>query len=560
MMATNVFWRGPMESRLRIASGLFLFVYVCLHFIKLGLATISPEAAGGFQLVGQILVRNWVGTTLLYGAFLIHILCAFLRIARRGTLRLPLVEWAQIILGVLIPVYLIVHIVFTRLGYEYFDVDDKVGFVSGLVWGSQSGWEQGILVVLVWVHGCIGIHMWLRLTRWWKTAQPWAIGFAVFLPVWALAGFMTEGRRVRAMLTDPDRSGEIRALYNWPDRDAFGWLFSVSKTGLNIFLACIAVVLVALALRAVLAQRNSVRITYTDGPKISAARGLTLLEMSRSKGIPHTALCGGRGRCTTCRVIVEGGAENLPPPTAQEQASLSAVGAPPNARLACQVRPQGDVTVFRAFRPDGRRARAHASQGSEARLAVLFLDMRSFTSRTAGQLPYDVVFLLNRFFDAIVPAIRENGGTVDKYLGDGLLAVFEDRNPQASARSGLRAVEGIAKSLATFNAQLVDEGASEVAIGIGLHLGTVVLGEIGASGAAPRTIIGDTVNTASRLEARTKELGVQALISEPALMAAGVDPEGLHLETLELRGVAEPLKALLMKDGRETGALMASVA
>lgn len=559
-MAQSVFWRGPLESRLRIASGLFLFVYVCLHFIKLGLGTISPAAANSFQAVGLFFVRNWIGTTLLYGAFLIHILCAFARIARRGTLRLPLVEWTQIVLGVLIPVFLVVHMVFTRLGHEYFDVQDKVGFVSGLIWDTRSGWEQGLLVILVWVHGCIGMHMWLRLSRWWTSAQPWAIGFAVFLPFWALAGYMTEGRRVRSLLSDPETSAEVRALYNWPDGEAFAWLLSVSETGLNIFLACIAVVLLALALRTLHARRNSVRIAYTDGPNVSAPRGLTLLEMSRARGVPHTALCGGRGRCTTCRVIVEGGSENLPPPSPEEKAALAAVKAPPNARLACQVRPQGDVAVFRAFRPDGRRARAHATQGSEARLAVLFLDMRGFTSRTAGQLPYDVVFLLNRFFDAIVPAIRANGGTVDKYLGDGLLAVFEERSPDASARAGLNAVQGIAEALAEFNAQLRTEGAPEVAIGIGLHLGTVVLGEIGARGAAPRTIIGDTVNTASRLEARTKELGVQALISEPVLQSAGITGETLVLQTLELRGVTEPLKALLMKDGRDVDALLAGTA
>ena len=186
--------------------------------------------------------------------------------------------------------------------------------------------------------------------------------------------------------------------------------------------------------------------------------------------------------------------------------------------------------------------------------------MRGFTSRTAGQLPYDVVFLLNRFFDAIVPAIRTSGGTVDKYLGDGLLAVFEDRNPEASARAGLRAVRGISEALAEFHTRLRMEGAPEVAIGVGLHLGTVVLGEIGARGAAPRTIIGDTVNTASRLEARTKELGVQALISEPVLRAAGVEAGGLSLQSLELRGVAEPLRALLMKDGREVHHLLAETA
>ena len=113
---------------------------------------------------------------------------------------------------------------------------------------------------------------------------------------------------------------------------------------------------------------------------------------------PHTALCGGKGRCTTCRVIVEDGADQLPEPSDIEARSLAAVSAPEGARLACQIRPTEPITAFRMFRPDGARHRAHASQGQERQLAVLFLDMRGFTSRTTGQLPYDIVFLLNRFF------------------------------------------------------------------------------------------------------------------------------------------------------------------
>ncbi len=555
----SMLWRGPLDSRLRIAAGLILFLYVCFHFINLGLATISPQAADAFQSLRQVLTRGIVGTVVLYGAFLVHILTALFRIARRGTLRLPAGEWAQIVLGLLIPVFLIIHIVFTRLAHDVHDVQDKIGFVSGLIWDTQSGWQQGLLVALVWVHGCIGMHMWLRLTQWWKRALPWAIGLAVFLPGWALAGFMTEGRRVHALFRDPEAADATKAAYNWPDGEAFGWLVWASDAALNVFLAAVALVLVAIFLRAVLARRNSVRISYADGPQITAQRGLTLLEMSRSKGVPHTALCGGRGRCTTCRVIIENGAANLPPPSPEETAALQAVKAPVGARLACQTRPTGDLTVFRAFRPDGQRVRAHSSQGSEAQLAVLFLDMRGFTARTAGQLPYDVVFLLNRFFDAIVPAILTNGGTVDKYMGDGLLAVFETSSARTSARAGLKAVAGIAEALAKFNTRLIEEGVPEVAIGVGLHLGTVVLGEIGARGASPRTIIGDTVNTASRLEAHTKTLGAQVLLSEPTLAAAGLDTGAMDLLTLELRGVDHPLKALSLSDGRILSEMIAEL-
>ena len=169
--------------------------------------------------------------------------------------------------------------------------------------------------------------------------------------------------------------------------------------------------------------------------------------------------------------------------------------------------------------------------------------MRGFTARTAGQLPYDVVFLLNRFFDAVVPAVTASGGKIDKYLGDGFLALFETADTASSAQAGLDAAAGIGRALDAFNAGLQAEGAPPVGIGIGLHLGNVVLGEIGAAGHAPRTLIGDAVNAASRLEAQTKPMKVELLISAAVLEAAGLNRPD-DLVPLELRGVDGVIDAL----------------
>jgi adenylate cyclase len=133
---------------------------------------------------------------------------------------------------------------------------------------------------------------------------------------------------------------------------------------------------------------------------------------------------------------------------------------------------------------------------------------------------------------------------VDKYLGDGLLALFEAEDPARSASAALQAVHNIGHALDLFNETLQAEGQRPVAIGIGAHLGTVVLGEIGAAGRAPRTLIGDTVNTASRLEGATKEHQVQALLSEPLLKAANASYKHEELIPLELRGLTKPLTVL----------------
>ena len=533
---------------MRIASGVVLFAYTFLHFTNLGLGLISSEAMDAFQDVRRAITRSLVGSVVVYGALLIHGFLAIWNIASRHTLRMPLWEALQLCLGLIIPLLLVDHVVFTRLAHEYYDVNDRFGYLVGLIWGTRDGVQQNLLMVIVWCHGCIGMHFWLAGQAWWHRWLPTLTGLAAIVPVLAVAGYLTEGRRVSALLADPEVNGTYYDLYNWPTREVFGALIGTASTVWTLVVASLVLAGVGYLLRKFLSGRRSVKITYVDGPEILAPKGPTLLEMSRAAGIPHTSLCGGRGRCTTCRVIVEQGAEHLHPPSTAESRSLKAVNAPPNARLACQIRPTNPATVFRVFQPDGQRGRAHATQGMERKLALLFLDMRGFTARTTGQLPYDVVFLLNRFFDAIVPEITGAGGTVDKYLGDGLMAVFEADDPVRSARASLRAVRGIGEALKSFNAGLVAEGEEPVRIGIGVHMGDVVIGEIGAIGNAPRTLIGATVNAASRLEGQTKELSVQALISDAVLRDAGYDLTELDLVSLHLRGVREPLDALALDD------------
>ena len=537
-------WQGNLATRLRMASGLVLFTYALLHFLNIGLGLFSSELMERAQDWRQVITRSWPGTILIYGALLTHAGLALYKLAKRSTLRMPLWEATQIALGLIIPILLIAHIVYTRFANELFGVNDDFAYLVTLIFGSPDGWMQSLLLLIVWVHACIGLHFWLRSEPWWQRLRPVLTSLSVLIPGFALVGFLTEGRRAVERIADPDMRAALIERINWPDSDAMAALLRIENIITVIFWILLAAAAGTYLVRKLLRRRKSVRIRYVNGPEIVSPKGPTLLEMSRANGVAHTSLCGGRGRCTTCRVLVEDGAENLAPPSEAEKRSLAAVGAAPGMRLACQIRPTAPLTVYRVFRPDGKRRRAHASQGQERRMAILFLDIRGFTARTTGQLPYDVVFLLNRFFDAIVPAITATGGVVDKYLGDGLLALFETPDEASSAQAALAATTRIGDALEEFNRTLADEGAPEVRIGIGLHLGEVVLGEIGAAGNAPRTIIGETVNAASRLEAMTKEMGVEVLVSAPVLTSAGVATEHLEMVKLELRGVNLPVPSL----------------
>lgn len=521
-----------------------LFAFAFFHFFNLGLGLFHTELLHDMQDGRQVVSRHGIGSALLYAALLVHAGLALISIAQRRTLRMPFSTALQVGLGLLIPLILIGHLVQTRYAHEVYGVNDEMGYIIILMWPNTAIWMQSLLMLLVWVHGCIGLHMWLRLTPWWRKAVPYLIGVAVFVPGFALSGVLTEGRRIWSDFADPDLREQYIEHYNWPSPETFQALFDVKDYTLMVFWAALALTAMTYIGRKLWRRRHSVRVRYVNGPEVVSEKGMTLLEMSNANGIPHTALCGGKGRCTTCRVFVEEGAEGLHPPNDIETRSLKAVGAPEGMRLGCQIRPTNPVTVFRVFQPDGSRDRAHASQGQERQLAVLFLDMRGFTARTAGQLPYDIVFLLNRFFDTIVPAITAQGGVVDKYMGDGLLAMFETKDTASSARAGLRAAAEIGRALERFNQQLEAEGSPPIRIGIGLHLGDLVLGEIGAAKHAPRTIIGDAVNVASRLEGETKALGVELLVSADVLAAADLHCDPGNLRDFQLRGVAKPVPAL----------------
>jgi adenylate cyclase len=554
----NDLWRGTLATRLRIASGLVLFTYALLHFLNIGLGMVSPVWMDAMQDARQLVTRSFLGSLLLYGAFAVHISFALVKLARRGTLRMPIAEAVQIALGITIPILLVAHLIHTRTAHEIHGVNDEMGYIMLLLYNTADGWKQSLLLLVVWVHGCTGLHFWLRGKAWWRENLPALAGMATLVPAFALAGFLVEGRRVKAQFADPDVREAMIDRFNFPDGETFAQLIALTGQMRWLFGAIMALVAIAYLIKYIRARQQSVTIRYGSGAQINAPRGLTLLEMSRLRGIPHASLCGGRGRCTTCRVVIEEGLELLHPPSDSEARSLAAVGAEANTRLACQIKPMNPMTVVRVFQPDGRsKHRGHASQGEEKELALLFLDMRGFTARTTGQLPYDVVFLLNRFFDAIVPSINAQGGTVDKYLGDGFLAVFEMPDSTSSAHAALRAIEGIAQALATFNETLASEGQSPVAIGIGAHLGDVVLGEIGAAGQAPRTLIGDTVNTASRIEGVTKEHKVQAFVSAPLLAAAGHAVPQAEMKALELRGLSTPLLAWPMTEASDLSAQLA---
>jgi adenylate cyclase len=182
----------------------------------------------------------------------------------------------------------------------------------------------------------------------------------------------------------------------------------------------------------------------------------------------------------------------------------------------------------------------------------MFLDLREFTSLSHSRLPYDVVFILNEFFAATGSAITTYGGWIDKFLGDGLLAIFgQHRGVEMGCRQALRAARAIDLALDHVNAKLGPDIGRPLRVGMGIHAGPLLLGRIGYGEAVDLTVIGNVVNVASRLEALTKESGVQLVISADVARHAGCLDELGPARTVDVRSVAEPIQVFEVSRGRD---------
>ena len=302
---------------------------------------------------------------------------------------------------------------------------------------------------------------------------------------------------------------------------------------------------------------ETIRIFYPNQRSVEVPLGTSILEASRLGEIPHASACGGRALCSTCRVRVIGQAAPVPPAAGIESRLLGRLALPPNVRLACQLKPLGDVAVVPLLSPDAgfefSRQRPSYLQGEERDVAVLFADLRGFTRITQTKLPYDVVFLLNQYFQTMDEAIVEAGGQVSQFYGDGIMALFGVASDLATAcRQSVAAARAMFHRLDRLNEYYAAELDAPLRIGIGIDGGPAIVGEMGKGRSAALAAIGDVVNSASRLQDLTKAYECDAVISQTVgegaaiPIVAGADGS-LTLREVELRGREGKLGILCLK-------------
>ncbi|MFT4182821.1 MAG: adenylate/guanylate cyclase domain-containing protein, partial [Rhizobium sp.] len=157
-----------LARKFRLGSGLIIFIFVIMHLANHSLGLISLGVADHAQRLFLAVWRNPIGTVLLYGALIVHILLVLRMLYRRRTLVMPVGEAFQIVTGLLVPLLLIDHIIATRIVHEIYGAQDNYRAIVRSLWVTSplNGLRQSIVLLIVWVHGCIGIHFWLRYRSW----------------------------------------------------------------------------------------------------------------------------------------------------------------------------------------------------------------------------------------------------------------------------------------------------------------------------------------------------------------------------------------------------------
>lgn len=553
-----------MISRLRLISGFVLFIFVLGHFSNHALGLVSLELMNNTLAYTVEPWRTIPSTVLILASLSIHAGLAVWALYARRSLRMKTWEVFQLISGFAIPILLAAHVLSTRGGYEAFALNEGYKYQLYAQWIAAP--YRAIMVfaglVLVWVHSCIGWHYWLRYKRWYNQAFPVISALAILIPTLAIAGIISAGFKVTRLSTDEAWvSGLLRKINKLGDT----YISFINDNEIIIIGGVVAAVFSVLAIhfgRWVWKQKTSVmKLQYRaleldKRIELNVPRGRTVLEHLRENRIPHASVCGGRGRCSTCRIRVESNLENLPPLSLEEKTILQRIKADPNVRLACQLKLDHDLSVSALLRPDVGSNEAlnqyRHKAGEEQEVAILFADIRAFTKLSESQLPYDTAFLLNRYFATMGKAIEEAGGHLDKFIGDGVMAIFGiDKPLQTGAKEAIIAAKLMSVRLAQLNETLVQDIEEPLRIGIGIHSGKAIVGNMGYNKAVGLTAIGDVVNTASRLESLTKEHKVQMIVSSETVQISQIDFFNQSAKNVSIRGRVDPIEVYAVSDASQ---------
>ncbi|MGD9631820.1 MAG: adenylate/guanylate cyclase domain-containing protein [Pirellulales bacterium] len=561
--------RGIGLRQVRLATGLVLFAYIVSHFTNHALGNISVGVMDEALYYHAMVWQSWPVLIVLYGSVLIHLGLGLWALYARRHFRWTGVELTQLIFGLSIPVFIISHVIGVRLAAPLFghEKDYPQVFFAYWVYRPQMQWPMYAVLVIAWVHGCIGIYFWVRAKPYFRKISSLLLALAVVLPTLSLLGLYQGGRAVQRASAAPEWRADNLSREKVGTADEQTTLEQISSAVLYGYFGLIGFALLARGVRALVERRRGlVRLSYGNGKTVRVPIGLSVLEASTRFNIPHSSVCGGRARCSTCRIRVVGDHSHLPAPSNRETFVLDRVGTggDPAVRLACQLRPRTDLSFFQIFpaqTTSSGTAIKPAHPGSERYVVSMFVDMRGSTKLAERHLPFDTVFIINRFLTAVSQAVVECGGQPNQFVGDGQLALFGlSANPQTACRQAIEAASRIAVHVDALNAFLGDDIPEPLRFGIGIHGGEVIIGDIGSEEHTVFTALGDPVNVAARLQDMTKALSCEAIMSEAVLKTANLPAGNMQRVEVPIRGRVEPMIVYTAEKAAMLSALAADFA
>ena len=323
----------------RLASGLVLMAFVACHLANLAIGIRSLAEMEAWRATLTMPWTTGAGQWLLASAATIHLALGIYAVAARRSLVLSATDVAQLGLGLITPPLLIAHVIAMAAANAVSPgFASNYGQIQAVYWSFAPFYAflQLFVVVIVWMHAAIGLYSWLVLKPVWRHIGGFVLPVLFAVPILALLGFAQSGQEVLDKLAN-DAAWKAMILEN------VGKIAKVTRElgefqsrAIWAYAATVLAAFAILAIRILRHRTKPLSVAYDGGARARGRYGLSILEFSRLNDVPHAHVCSGRGRCGTCRVRVDAGADQLSAPADLERDTLARVHAGPGERLACQ--------------------------------------------------------------------------------------------------------------------------------------------------------------------------------------------------------------------------------
>ena len=539
--------------RARMYSGLVIFLYVTVHLVNHSTGLISLEAMEGLRQRVSAFNRHIIVTVILYTALLVHALLGFQHLLTRRSFKMSAKDWIQLVTSFILPLALLPHMLASSYAPRFKDAQANYKLVLDGTLEDGGIYFMGLFVIFVWVHGIIGITSMVKFHPVYQKYKNALLVISWLLPILAVLGAFTASKELATGIENNKISmAQVYAASNI-GKDLEAELMQTSDMlMLNYLYVLLAVTLFVFVVHQLRKAFRKIKITYPNGKEVRVTEGTSILEASREHRIGHVSMCGGRGRCSTCRVRVMSDLEALPPRNGIERVVAERLSLQDNVRLACQLRPTSSLEVRPLVNAPIENLTTEDREslcGREEEIVVMFVDLRGFTAISEKLLPYDTVYLLNQYFKIAGEAIVQSGGRIDKFIGDGIMALFTDGvGVEENSKNALLAAGKLAEGLKELSSDTTSDFGSDLKFGIGIHAGTSVVGAMGYGENITDTAIGDCVNVASRLEQLTKEEECQLIITSDLYQRSGLPVQASFEKNVTVKGKSEAFKISAFKD------------